>query len=149
MRVSECNCGQSVAEARALGCEYDGLSITWLPPTCLDGPLTDEFNRAGPGPDGAWPYFRDKEGSMPLTLEETSFMADTGEGFWTSRGWHLSHCNFSWRKMYRAQKTGKMIHREKNNVHHIMHCGMLGGEEFQNMSLNALDTNLRNSFAVH
>jgi hypothetical protein len=149
IRVSSCYCGQSVAEARSRGCVYDGLSITWLPPECFDKELTDEFNRAGPGPNGAWPYSMDKEGTMPMTLEETSLMADSGEGFWTSRGWHLSHCNYSWRKMYRAQKTGIAIERQKNDVHHIIHCGMLNDEKLHNVSLAAMTTNLRNSIAVH
>ncbi|KAH6648218.1 hypothetical protein BKA67DRAFT_540026 [Truncatella angustata] len=47
-----CNYGNSVAEARSMGCVYDSLATAWLPQYCRDIELTAEFERSGHGPTG-------------------------------------------------------------------------------------------------
>ncbi|KAF2818570.1 hypothetical protein CC86DRAFT_433404 [Ophiobolus disseminans] len=39
-RLHGCDCGETVAEAMALGCKFDALSMTWLPKHCRDDELT-------------------------------------------------------------------------------------------------------------
>ena len=144
-KVGDCYCGHSVAEAKSLGCTYDALAIYWAPPECRDDELTAEFNRAGPGPNGEWPYFADDMATIPLTDEEVSLLADTDMGFYTIHEWHLVHCNYSWRKLFRAQQTGVVMDREKNSLEHIAHCGMLEGPKYHNLTLNSLATGVTNS----
>lgn len=144
-KIGDCYCGHSIAEAKELGCVYDALAITWSPPHCYDKELTEEFNRAGPGPNGEWPYYADDEAKIPLTLEEVALLADTDRGFYTVHAWHLVHCNFSWRKLFRAQTTGVIMDKDKNSLEHIAHCGMLEGPKYHNLTLNSLATAVRNS----
>lgn len=145
--IGTCYCGRSVAEAKRLGCKYDALQISWTPPECFDEELTEEFNRAGPGPDGEWPYFADDEGKHPLTLEEVALLADTDRGFYSIHAWHLVHCNYSWRKLFRSYTTGIKMDKEILSMGHIKHCGMLEGPTYHNFSLNSLATVLSNSLS--
>ena len=87
-----CSCGgTTVAEAIRRGCKFTPLAIAWLPPHCLDMELADEFDRIGPG--GKWEYWGDLNGTIPLTREEVSMLADTeGAVFYTTTEWHIMHC---------------------------------------------------------
>lgn len=64
--LSMCDCGKTIEEAQRRECKYDALATAWLPSYCRDDELTAEFERAGPGPDGAWNYFADEAGKLPL-----------------------------------------------------------------------------------
>ncbi|KAL3424519.1 hypothetical protein PVAG01_03800 [Phlyctema vagabunda] len=144
-RIGDCYCGHSIAEAKSLGCSYDALAIAWTPPECTDQELTDDFNHAGPGLDGSWIYFADRNGTLPLTAYEVSMMADTNEFFYTSHEWHLVHCNYTWRKLFRSQMNGVIMDREKLSLEHISHCGMLEGPKYHHLKLDTIATQLRNS----
>jgi hypothetical protein len=74
--VIDCDCGNSIEEAKAKGCRYDSLAVSWLPPLCRDDKLLDEFERAGPGPQGAWLYYADSEATKPMTLDEVASLAE-------------------------------------------------------------------------
>lgn len=87
-----CSCGgTTVAEAISRGCKFTPLAIAWLPAHCLDMELAEEFDRAGPG--GEWEYWADLNGTIPMTREEISILADTeGAVFYTTQEWHVMHC---------------------------------------------------------
>ncbi|CAD0085541.1 unnamed protein product [Aureobasidium mustum] len=74
--VVDCDCGSSIKEAEAKGCRFDSLAVSWLPPLCRDDKLLDEFERAGPGPEGAWLYYADSEATKPMTLDEVASLAE-------------------------------------------------------------------------
>ena len=76
-RVIDCGCGSSIEEAIAKGCKYDEMGATWLPDVCRDDELTAEFNRAGPGPNGQWPYWRDHKKTIPMNLDDMAALAGT------------------------------------------------------------------------
>ncbi|KAK0714688.1 hypothetical protein B0H67DRAFT_578809 [Lasiosphaeris hirsuta] len=121
-----CDCGSSIQEALSLGCVYDMLATAWLPLSCRDDALTAEFDRAGPGPDGAWSYFADEEGAIPLTISEVAALGGTGNNtFWASRQWHVVHCLFYWQKLWRMRNTGAIMEERFDNMAHIRHCGTL------------------------
>ncbi|ROW08767.1 hypothetical protein VPNG_06408 [Cytospora leucostoma] len=118
-----CHCGSSVAEAKALNCTYDTLSVSWLPPHCREDELTAEFDRAGP--NGTWPYYADKNATIPISLEAMSLLADLPRAqavFYTSTGWHVAHCAFYWRKEYRMRARGLMTESRYDKESHIEHC---------------------------
>ncbi|KAH8819352.1 hypothetical protein F5884DRAFT_760320 [Xylogone sp. PMI_703] len=144
-RTGDCYCGHSIVEAKALGCSYDALAIAWTPPECTDRELTDEFMHAGPGPDGRWAYYADRNGTIPLTDYEVSMFSDTNNFFYASHEWHLVHCNFSWRKLFRSQMNGVVMDKQKLSLEHISHCGMLEGPKYHHLALDAIATRLRNS----
>lgn len=124
-RVS-CNCGNSTAEAMALGCKFELLAGAWLPDACRDDELAEEFNHAGPGPNGEWGYYDHRNGSKELTVAEVAAYADRpSERYWTSFDWHLAHCIFYWRKQYRSRFNGLKVDSRHNTEGHIIHCGKM------------------------
>ncbi|GAW18400.1 hypothetical protein ANO14919_078750 [Xylariales sp. No.14919] len=123
--LTDCYCGVTIDEARALNCVYDTLSTAWLPPYCRDDELTEEFDRAGPGANGAWEYFADSNGTSLLTRHEIGLLGETGSSFWTSRDWHIAHCLFYWQKYHRMRITNIVMEKRFDTMHHIKHCSRL------------------------
>lgn len=82
--------------------------------------LAAEFDEAGP--DGHWEYWADPNATIPMTREELALLADSGEVFYTTQEWHITHCMFTWRKQYRSQFTGTIIEARSNGIRHIEHC---------------------------
>ncbi|KAF4827995.1 hypothetical protein CGCTS75_v007923 [Colletotrichum tropicale] len=118
-----CHCGSSVSEALDLGCKYDTLSVSWLPDHCREDELVAEFDRAGP--NGSWPYYADKNATIPITIESISHLADLPHEqaiFYTSTGWHIAHCAFYWRKEFRMRAKGLGTESRYDKESHIEHC---------------------------
>ena len=142
-----CRCGATLTEAKANGCNYDSHALAWLPPHCQDQELLAEWEHAGSGVDGQWEYYGDKNGTVPLTIEEVGELAgkpiDDG-WFWMTMEWHvkvcrtaharlqpwrrmltdfsLQHCAFAWRKLARSPVTGVTVERSTSGLAHIAHC---------------------------
>ncbi|KAK7726499.1 hypothetical protein SLS63_007660 [Diaporthe eres] len=140
-----CDCGDSVAEAKSLGCQYDSIAAAWLPPHCMDKDLVAEFDKDGDGPDGRWQYWADANHTMELSLEEVGALADTpGKLFWTTPRWHFMHCFYYWRKLQRSQTTGVKIEARYDNERHVTHCGKMfmnpGMEAFSYVELKSSNT---------
>ncbi|KXH47894.1 hypothetical protein CNYM01_01412 [Colletotrichum nymphaeae SA-01] len=139
-----CNCGETIAEARANGCVYDSLAAAWLPPHCRSPELTAEFESLGPNePDttgNTWGYWHDKNQTHPMTLEEVSQLPEAARHgqharFFTTHQWHLVHCVFYWRKMWEAARCSRgiagascgkdgmlVIEKRYDTLMHINHC---------------------------
>lgn len=123
-KVASCDCGNSTAEAVALGCKYDSLAAAWLPEHCRDDELTAEFERSGPGVNGKWKYWADAAHTKEISIEDIAKIADNQElRFHMSGHWHVIHCLFYWRKEHRARFNGKMVEPRSDNEKHIKHCG--------------------------
>ncbi|KAK9797988.1 hypothetical protein SCARD494_03160 [Seiridium cardinale] len=81
----------------------------WPPPHCRDEQLMVEFEHAGPGPNGAWDYFADGEGQVPMNKTAIAALGELGGTFWVSREWHIAHCVFYWQKYIRRRETGTVL----------------------------------------
>ena len=124
--TASCDCGNSTAEAVALGCKYDSLAAAWLPEHCRDDELTAEFERSGPGVDGSWTYWADGAHTKEISTDEIAKMADhPGVLFHMTGHWHVIHCIFYWRKEHRARFNGKMVEPRSDSEDHIKHCGKM------------------------
>ncbi|KAK3313035.1 hypothetical protein B0H66DRAFT_384334 [Apodospora peruviana] len=123
--LTACLCGASPAEAVALGCVFDALSSAWLPPHCRDPELTAEFQRSGPGPNGAWSYFADASGKIPMTIDEIAALGGTDAKFYATREYHVTHCVFYWQKYWRMRDTGAVMEEMYDTLKHVRHCGRL------------------------
>lgn len=123
-RVS-CSCGKSLAEAIEMGCKYDTLAACWLPDVCRDDELSAEFDKSGTNPNGSWTYYADKNRTRELTLEEVSMLPGTTGCFWASQRWHVLHCSFYWRKLWRQRETGVKMEEHYDSIGHIAHCEKL------------------------
>ncbi|KAK0663416.1 hypothetical protein QBC41DRAFT_284629 [Cercophora samala] len=117
-----CDCGSSIDEALSLGCVYDTLATAWMPPHCRDPDLTAEFDLHGLNPDGSWPYFADKEGTVPLSISDVAALGGTQRTFWATRRWHLVHCLFYWQKYWRMRHTGAVMEERYDRLDHVRHC---------------------------
>ncbi len=121
-RIIDCSCGASIAEAKTKGCLYDTMAAAWLPPACRDDELSTQFNQAGPGPDGQWYYWADRNQTKQLSLTELSHLADSGEPFFTTWDWHVAHCFWRWRKQIRGRDM-MAAHLDAGAAYgHIAHC---------------------------
>jgi hypothetical protein len=124
-----CACGNSTAEAIALGCVYDSLSPAWMQPYCQDAKLTAEFETLGDGSNGTWIYWADRNHTQELSMPEVMALADDPAArFHVSWEWHVVHCYMYWIKQFRAKTTGIIVEARFDNEGHIRHCA----EVFQN-----------------
>ncbi|KAL9110242.1 MAG: hypothetical protein Q9227_005149 [Pyrenula ochraceoflavens] len=131
---TSCYCGTSTHEALTkYSCLYDSAALAWLPPHCRDDPLLHTFETSGPNPDGSWPYFRDKNATVPLSLHEVAALADVPNAtFYLTHGWHVMHCVYYWEKLFRLEgrrreggEVDAVVERRYGDVGHIRHCGEL------------------------
>lgn len=121
--LGTCNCGNSVAEARSLGCQFDILASAWLPEHCRDDELTTEFQHSGDGPDGTWLYWLDSNHTQQISVDELGDRADQSEfRFYSTTEWHVVHCLFYWRKQQRARTNGISVEPRFDTEQHINHC---------------------------
>lgn len=124
-----CYCGNSVEEAKSLGCAYVPLAAAWLPVHCRDEYLEEEFNLMGPNPDHSWPYYADYKRETAIDIDAMANQAGTENHFFSEWEAHVVHCMFYWRKLQRAQFTGVVVEPRYNTDAHISHCTrlILGG----------------------
>ena len=117
-----CYCGKSVEEAKTRKCTFDPIAAAWLPPACIDAELMEEFNHAGPGPNGSWQYWSDFNRTMEYSLEEVAILPDVNGKFYVTHDWHIKHCTYNWRKQYRSRMTRVHLDARSGGYGHIGHC---------------------------
>lgn len=116
------HCGRSIAEARANGCVFEVLSGAWMPPQCLDNELNDEFNALG------WQYWADDQRHVEIPMHELQLREGEEGVYYTTQGWHITHCAYQWRKLHRAWQTGRAVElgdHALGDINHTLHCGSL------------------------
>lgn len=124
----QCWCGSSDLEAIEMGCRYDHIAVDWLPPSCIDDDLVEEFDVSRPGPDGSWPYFEIVRPTpltrflSPINATQIDDFAREGREYFATREWHILHCMFTWRKQLRAGFDGKHVESWNNKEEHVRHC---------------------------
>ncbi|KEF52130.1 uncharacterized protein A1O9_11756 [Exophiala aquamarina CBS 119918] len=86
------DCGDSVEEARELGCAYDVLLNHWVPAPCVDDEFVKEYQD-----DGSWAAYYD-EGltHQIMTIDEMSEQ----DIYYTSVRDHINHCAVVWKKQF-------------------------------------------------
>lgn len=123
--LRSCACGSTVDEAIANGCKYDPIATAWLPDHCRDDELIEEFNHAGPGPNGEWTYYSDWNKTSTYTLEEVARLPDKHAYFFTTHEWHVKHCTYEWARQWRKTQLGTTIPKRSDSRGHIQHCEMM------------------------
>ena len=111
------NCGNSTAEARALGCVFDPLVNLWVPAPCIDNELNEDYKRRVD-----WRGFDDPEGKKELDLEAMSERVDPFHYYTTIRE-HAVHCAYVWRKQHQGYlKGGMYLDGNSASLQHTKHC---------------------------
>lgn len=86
------DCGDSVAQAKALGCKYDVLLNHWVPAPCVDDEFVKEYQD-----DHSWAaYFDEAMTKQIMTIDEMSEQ----DIYYTSVRDHVNHCAMVWKKQF-------------------------------------------------
>lgn len=140
--TSESPCGNTTAEARARGCEFDLLSYSWLPQKCLDRETSAEFRDWVMSSDrrhGSWPFFTDEKLTNPVPDEDALSERTMPVFTWTTWEEHLGHCVFLGRRIQRSISGGFGVDPHQGNYEHTAHCTkevLKGIEEDQSQNPN-------------
>ena len=112
------DCGQSPAEARRRGCQFDVMAGSWMPSRCYNSSLAEEYIQVG-----QYQWALDYEGLYPLSLE--TVRQGEHESLWTSAEFHRQHCAYIWRKLVLDIATTKWVDEGEIGIGHIAHCADL------------------------
>jgi len=111
-------CGSSPDEARRLGCHFDVMSFSWLPPQCFDRELVDDFLARK-----QWSYYQ-----IPIShnVENEVPMANVSTGeidhLFVTWEFHQVHCAYMVRKLHRALSSKRPLDGYIDNLAHTEHC---------------------------
>ncbi|KAK0707795.1 hypothetical protein B0H67DRAFT_556417 [Lasiosphaeris hirsuta] len=117
MSTKTLSCGNSTAEARALGCKFDPLSFLWVPEPCFDSETNEAYQKAV-----NWHGYNDAEGKEMLDLDTMSERVEPFKYF-TSIREHAIHCAYVWQKQHRGYLRGGLYLDDNSaSFHHTRHC---------------------------
>ena len=124
------HCGNSTAEAKAFGCEFDVLSYSWTPKQCLDTETRDEFREWLHSQDRLfrpWPFFADKDATEWIPNEEALSGRVYPQFSWAPTEEHVGHCMFMMRRLYRVlEGEGNIrLNSRQRTYDHVQHCSNL------------------------
>lgn len=86
------DCGDSVEEAKDLGCKYDVLLNHWVPAPCVDDEFVKEYQE-----DNSWAAYYDEDMTQQImTIDEMSEQ----DIYYTSVRDHVNHCAMIWKKQF-------------------------------------------------
>jgi hypothetical protein len=111
-------CGSSPDDARRLGCHFDIMSFSWLPPQCFDEELVEQFLDRNPWAYYMQPISHRAENEVPLANVSTGKY----EHLFVTWEFHQAHCAFMIRKLHRALMAGRPLDGYINNYAHTVHC---------------------------
>ncbi|KAI5360295.1 hypothetical protein Slin14017_G098560 [Septoria linicola] len=131
--LNACYCGKNTAEAISLGCIFDMISPSWLPPHCHDAHLEAKFLSAASTyyPDSRWHYYTSPNRTSEYTIDQVRHFADYWEhgegiaGATISWEWHMLHCLYLYEKAMRARQGWVVLEQKYETVGHAEHCTMM------------------------
>jgi hypothetical protein len=134
-------CGQSAAEARAMGCHFDIITFCWLPDRCYDAELSAFFDQLSP-----WEWYLDFNKTKPVSKAEA--LTEELDGLYVSWGYHIQHCVYMWQKMHRVfLGDGKpAVDGYIGTYMHTKHCGKMLLTRGKNYALTNYNTRIRVKF---
>ncbi|XP_014551712.1 hypothetical protein COCVIDRAFT_20058 [Bipolaris victoriae FI3] len=125
---SHTECGASLADFEANGCEFDVLSYAWMPTRCKDTATSDEFRSWLSDPLrhlGPWPFFTEMSEGSSLARNRIPSEEDFGNRWemqvWSSVEEHLAHCMFLFLHVSRVA-FGEAPRRAIDTYGHAEHC---------------------------
>jgi hypothetical protein len=128
------HCGRNAKEAKALGCTFELMTVSWVPLECHDDELNQEFRNARD-----WRFYSDLKGSREIGETELSEMTVMAYG---TNEFHRMHCGYSWMKIHRALETGRRIDKGLSYYKHTTHCA----EMYKPANMSAVGTDVNIGF---
>lgn len=112
-------CGNSTAQALALGCSFDQLMWAWYPPGCPHYANYDYLQA------GDWNFYLDWEGTQVAGPSEWPRALDNEIVLWGERREHLAHCVFMMLSVGQALRDARPISTRLMDYGHLEHCSRL------------------------
>jgi hypothetical protein len=140
-------CGTTGDEARALGCQWDILTLAWEHPDYFDPEMTREFEALGPW-QFYWSSRPGKEVPEPEMLSPIppELVSEQTQRIWTDMRHHIMHCIYTWKMMHRAVERGWKMQDKLASYYHIEHCSQLLANT--SVPMDAIITNLYVHFSA-
>ncbi|KAI1117596.1 hypothetical protein F5Y14DRAFT_355060 [Nemania sp. NC0429] len=125
-------CGNSFAEAEAIGCTFDQLVKGWLHPSCprygLQEYLDAGFAAGNLTGTEQWPYWWDREQTRPMSYDELALIADNadegGDKWYTTGREHMTHCTWVLIRLAQVYTTGQRHDFLVTQFDHAKHCAL-------------------------
>ncbi|KAL3424523.1 hypothetical protein PVAG01_03804 [Phlyctema vagabunda] len=128
------HCGNSAAEAKELGCTFELMTVSWMPPACHDDELNQEFRSVR-----EWHFYDDLKGSREIGEAELSELTVMAYG---TNEFHRMHCGYSWMKMHRALQRQGRIDKGLSYYKHTTHCA----DMYRPANMSAIGTDVTIGF---
>jgi hypothetical protein len=146
------HCGSTLEEAKARGCQFDELTVQWLPPQCSRAGLEDFLGAHGRAFDyrkravsestaaAVEPWIKPTTHGPEQdpnehrwryfkdenqTEEYVDGLAEAPIGqhiYWTTRGEHLAHCAWILLRSGEARALGQRVDSISEKPEHARHC---------------------------
>ncbi|OQD81354.1 hypothetical protein PENANT_c028G10104 [Penicillium antarcticum] len=110
-------CGNSTAEAQALGCDYDPLAGCWLHEKCPHD-FTHEFAHFNDGKP--FVYYYDEAATRQM--KDYNEVGRNPDFYWTSIREHLVHCLYLLRRGHDVHMRGDRLDTMLGDLEHVDHC---------------------------
>ncbi|KAF2636766.1 hypothetical protein P280DRAFT_384334, partial [Massarina eburnea CBS 473.64] len=112
-------CGNSSAEALALGCSWDQLTWSWYPPNCPHY-ANDDFMAAE-----QWRFYLDPEGKKEATGEDWVKGLDNNLDLFGERREHLTHCVYMFLSIGQILRDKTPYSTKLGEYEHVEHCAQI------------------------
>jgi hypothetical protein len=113
-------CGTTADEARTKGCLFAPGLAAWVPPSCYDSELEDEFVAKHPSFD--WWYGEGRDPDLTRRIPSMEALSNITNYAFTTWGYHKAHCTHTWKLSHRAIENGWMVRGKIRDYHHPVHC---------------------------
>ncbi|OAP64503.1 hypothetical protein AYL99_00475 [Fonsecaea erecta] len=109
-------CGNSSAEARALGCRFNQLTWAWLPPNC---PMyaNDQFVE-----EEEWVYWEDLDQTKPVGDDVWAEVLDGDRKIFAEMREHATHCVYFLLQLSQVVRDGTPYYDKMVDYEHHEHC---------------------------
>lgn len=117
-------CGNTTAEAVALGCTFDQLSLSWMPNQCPRDDVDNFLDRLGPD---EWKFYYDQKHTAEIDSVETLSMLED-HYYYMRAELHAQHCLYMFTRFFHVIMRGGRVDAIAANLKHWDHClGLVSG----------------------
>lgn len=113
-------CGTTADDARTKGCVFAPGLAAWVPPSCYDAELEEEFITKYSSVN--WYYGEGREPDLTRRIPSIEALSNVTNYAFTTWGYHKAHCTHTWKLSHRAIENGWMVRGKIRDYHHPVHC---------------------------
>ncbi|KAF2657467.1 hypothetical protein K491DRAFT_594987, partial [Lophiostoma macrostomum CBS 122681] len=114
-------CGNTTAQALALGCSFDQLTWAWLPKDCPHYTNGDFIVSEG----RPWEYYEDPQGEVIVQRESWQQVLEGERRVFAVKGEHLAHCVYNFLSLGQIIRNNTPYPQRLVEYMHLEHCASL------------------------